>query len=71
MSQKPDLFITIPPRSHLSHISASLTPSTPSVYSSKTSAYGGVAGGEPKAARSEKNHSSRLSKPMPNWAFAY
>jgi len=71
MSQKPDLFITIPPRSHLSHVSPSLAPSTPSVYSAKMSVHGGIAEGGPKSARSEKTPSSRLSKPLPNWAFAY
>jgi len=71
MSQKPDLSVTIPPRSHFSHGSHSPVPSTPSVYSTRTSAYGGIAETEPKSARSEKTRSSRLSKPMPNWAFAY
>lgn len=71
MSQKPDLFITIPQRSHFSHVSPSLAPSTPSVYSSQTSVYGGIVGKESKPAKSEKTRSSRLSKPVPNWAFAY
>ena len=71
VSQKPDLFVTIPPRSHLSHVPPSLAPSTPSVYSTDTSVYGGVAEAEPKPARSEKARSARLSKPVPHWAFAY
>jgi len=71
MVRKPDLFITIPPRSHLSHVPPSLAPSTPSVYSTHTSVYGGVGEAEPKSAWSEKTRSSRLSKPVPNWAFAY
>jgi len=71
MSQRADLFITIPPRSHLSHVFPSPAPSTPSVYSAQTSIYGGIAETEPKSARSEKTRSSRLSKPVPNWAFAY
>jgi len=72
MSQKPSLTITVPPpRSHLSHISSPLTPSTPSVYSSGTSVYTGVADPEPKSAWSENTRNSRLSKPVPNWAFAY
>jgi len=70
--QKPNLTITVPPpRSHHSRISSSLTPSTPSVYSSRTSIYAGVADPEPKSAWSENIRSSRLSKPVPNWAFAY
>jgi len=71
MSQKPHLTITVPQRSHLSHVSPSLAPSTPSVYSTQSSIYGGIAETGPKSARSEKTRSSRLSKPVPNWAFAY
>lgn len=71
MSQKPHLSVTVPPRSHLSHTSISLAPSTPSVYSTRSSLYGGSAEAGPKSARSDKTRSSRLSKPMPNWAFAY
>ncbi|KAF9652840.1 hypothetical protein BDM02DRAFT_3265871 [Thelephora ganbajun] len=70
MPQKPNLSIAVPSRSHLSHISPSLAPSTPSVYSTQASVYGGVAE-TPKSTRSEKACSSRLSKPVPNWAFAY
>lgn len=72
ISQKPNLTITVPPpRSHLSRVSPSLAPSTPSVYSIQTSIYGGVVETEPKSAWSENTRNSRLSKPMPNWAFAY
>jgi len=74
MTHKPVLTITVPPsRSNLSHLSriSSLTPSTPSVYSSRTSIYAGVAEPEPKSAWSDNTRSSRLSKPAPNWAFAY
>jgi len=71
MSQKPDLFVTIPRRSHFSHGSHSPVPSTPSEYSTRSSAYGGIVETEPKSARSEKTRSSRLSKPVPTWAFAY
>jgi len=71
MSQRRDLSITIPPRSQLPHVSPSPVPSTPSVYSTQTSIYGGIVETEPKSARSEKTRSSRLSKPGPNWGFAY
>ena len=71
MFQKPNLFITIPPRSHLSHTAPSPVPSTPSIYSTRTSVYGGIAETGPRSATSEKTRSSRLSKPVPNWAFAY
>jgi len=72
VSQKPNLIITVPPpRSHLSHIPPSLAPSTPSIYSSRTSVYAGVADPEPKSAWSDNTRSSRLSKPAPNWAFAF
>jgi len=70
-SQKPNLFVTVPPRLHLSHGSRSPVPSTPSTYSIQTSVYGGIVETVPKSTRSEKTRSSRLSKPMPNWAFAY
>jgi hypothetical protein len=71
MTKKPDLLITIPPRSHLSHVPPSLAPTTPSVYSTRTSVYAGVVEPEPKSAWSEKTRSARLSKPVPNWGFAY
>jgi len=70
-SQKPNLFITVPPRSHSSHAPPSLAPSSPSVYSAQMSIYGGIAETELKSARSEKTRSSRLSKPVPNRGFAY
>jgi len=71
ISQKPRLFITVPARSHPPHVPPSLAPSTPSVYSTRSSVYGGITEAEPKSTMSEKTRSSRLSKPMPNWAFAY
>lgn len=73
VSHKPNLTITVPPprRSHLSHVSHSPAPSTPSIYSSRTSVYAGITEPEPKSAWSDQTRSSRLSKPVPNWAFAY
>jgi hypothetical protein len=71
MSQKPSLFITIPPRSHLSHVSSPLTRPLHTVgllHPERLSTLGLLTRSRnPHGLRNTR--SSRLSKPVPNLGF--